>query len=357
MSKRHFSALLIITVLVVIAMTLLTPGKTGRDDPPAAGLLLPEMGQRINEVDQVRVIGAGDEVAVTLQRDAAHWRIAELDGYPADWEDLRELLRDAAEAEIVEYKTDNPDYYDRLGVEDVAAPEATGIMLELWIAGEPIALIVGNDASGRDGQYARPAGAERSVLIDRVLDIPNEPIDWAEREFMDVGSYLISEVEIIHPDGDWVLARKAAATDTDFVLQNLPEGRETLSSWAVNSLANVLSGLRLESVRPDDGAARDDAVRIRLMTFAGVEYTGETWADDDHRWLRLQAAVPGGPFLPEGDEEARARAEENAATAAAANERLAGWLFAISESKYVAMTKRFDDLLKPLEDAEEAAGP
>jgi hypothetical protein len=357
MSKRHFSALLVITVLVAVAVALLVPGQTGRDDQLAAGVLLPEVGQRINAVDRVRVIGAGAEVAVTLQRDAERWRIAELDGYPADWEELRGLLRDAAEAEIVEYKTGNPDYYDRLGVEDVAAPEAAGIMLELWIAGEPVALIVGNDASGREGQYARLADADRAVLIDRALDIPDEPVDWAEREFLDVGSYLISEVEVIHPDGDWVLARKAAATDTDFELQNVPDGREALSSWAVNSLANVLSGLRMDSVRPDGGETHDSAVRIRLMTFAGVEYTGETWQDGETRWLRLQAAVPGGPFLPEGDEEARARAEENAATAAAANGRLAGWLFAISESKFVAMTKRFDDLLKPLEDAEEAADP
>jgi hypothetical protein len=356
MSKRHFSALLIATILVAVAVTLLVPGRTGKEDAYVAGLLLPEVGQRINEVEQVRITLAGNEPAATLRRGEGQWRIAELSGYPADWTELRDLLRDLAQAEIIEYKTGNPAYYHRLGVEDISSPDAAGILLEIFLDGESLGLIIGNEASGREGQYVRPAGTERSILIDRVLDIPTDLVDWTEREFMDVGSYQVKEVEIIQPDGDHVLVRKAAATDTDFELQDIPEDREPLSSWAVNALANVLSGLRMDSVKPDSGGDRSGAARIRLLSFSGVEYMGEAWSEEDKYWFRVLASVPGGPFLPEGDEAAQEKAAENQEQAAAVNARTAGWVFEITESKFAAMTKRFDDLLKPLEEAE-AAGP
>ena len=48
MSKKHFSALLIVAVLVAVAIALLVPGQTGREQMDEAGALLPEVGDRIN---------------------------------------------------------------------------------------------------------------------------------------------------------------------------------------------------------------------------------------------------------------------------------------------------------------------
>ena len=303
------------------------------------------------------VLKTGGETAATLRRDAGQWRIAELSGFPADFEELREVLAGLAQAEIQEYKTDNPEYYSRLGVEDIEQPGAAGILVELALGDETAAVILGNEAGNRSGQYVRLAGAARSILIDRVLDVPTDLIDWADREIIDVGAYLVAEVEIIHPDGDWVLARKVSANDTDFVLENLPAGSEPLSSWAVNSLAGIFASLRMDSVRPDAEEPGPGAVKIRLLTFSGVEYMAEAWSEEDSNWIRLQAAVPADPAAGEADEAAQAAAQENAELVAGVNDRVGGWVFEITESKYVAMTKRLDDLLKPLEEDQDAAGP
>ena len=67
MSKRHFSALLVSVVIVVLAIALLVPGQTGRDEPLASGLLLPDMGQRINDVSRLRVTLAGDRPLIPVR--------------------------------------------------------------------------------------------------------------------------------------------------------------------------------------------------------------------------------------------------------------------------------------------------
>jgi len=350
MSRRHFSALLVTAIVVVLAVALLVPGKTGRDEPAGNALLLPDMGERINEVTGVTVTLAGGEAAATLQRDADQWRIEELSGYPADFAELREVLAGLAQAEIQEYKTENPGYYHRLGVEDIEKPDASGVLVELAVGAETTGVILGNEAGNRSGQYVRLAGAPRSILIDRVLDVPTDLVDWADRDILDVGSYSVAEVEIIHPDGDWVLARKASANDTDFLLENLPEGRETLSSWAVNSLAGIFSRLRMDSVRPDTGEAAPDAVKIRLLTFPGVEYIAEAWSEEEGNWLKLQATVPADPDTEDEDETAQAAAQEKEEQVAGINERFNGWAFEITESKYVVMTKHLEDILKQPEE-------
>jgi hypothetical protein len=110
MSRRHFSLLLVLTVVVAV-LVLLIPGKTGKESEFEQSRLLPGLQEQVNDLDWLQFSGAGATTIATLQRSEGAWRVAEADGYPADWERLRTLLADLARAEIVEAKTANPDYY------------------------------------------------------------------------------------------------------------------------------------------------------------------------------------------------------------------------------------------------------
>ena len=361
MSTRHFSVLLALTVVAALAVALLVPQDIGDGNGTEAGLLLPGVGERINTVTEV-TIQAGDAVDVTLRRTGDRWEIAELQGYPADFARLRQLLADLARATILEPKTDNPAYYERLGVQDPSDQAPGAVRVAFDLAGERQAVIVGKAASGRDGQYVRLGGQGRSLLIDRELEVPVEPVEWAEREIVDVAAGDVAEVEIIHPDGNWVLASKPSAADTDFVLENLPEGREAASSWSVNSLGGALAALRMESVQAAAGEPPADAVRFRFLTFDGVEYTGQAWQNGDGHWISLGATVPVAGGIESiadessvaesdaGDEVVPAGEEALLTEAETFNQRVSGWWFSIPEYKHGNLTKRLDGLLKPLEE-------
>lgn len=386
MSRKHFSLLLVVT-LVVALLVLLIPGKTGHESALEKSRLLPGLQEQVNDLDWLRVTGPGGEVVATLNRDDEYWRVAEVEGYPADWGRLRTLLVDLAQAEVVEQKTDNPQYYDRLGVQGIDDPDAGGVLLEFDSASGLPGLIIGKRAQGLEGQYARLQDSAASVLVDRVLDVPQDRASWLDRDIVDISDAEVVEVDIRHPDGERVVARKVSADDENFELQGVPEGRTIRSAWTVNSLANALSALTLEEVIPADRLDWSGATQFGVVTADGLrvdvdlisvtpddgsgadEAAGDTAADSGQQdWIRLGAGVyeTGLDLALRGDDAAAeadaaetdelpvdVSVDDSAGASPDASERagslslrLAGWAYRIPKYKADAMNKHMEDLLQ-----------
>lgn len=350
MSKKHFSWLLGLTVVVVVIVFLL-PGETTRDSGFEQQAFLAELEGQVNDIDWLRISAGGEPLATAMRRDG-EWVIEEAGAYRADWPQLQALLSGLASAEVREAKTSNPAYYDRLGVEDPATPGSSGVLVEFAEATGLPAVIVGNIASGRDGQYARLAGSEQSVLLDRELDLPPAAEDWLDREVADISDAEVVEVEITQPGGETVLARKVSADDDNFELQNVADGFEPNSDWAVNSLAGGLSSLRLDDVKPAEDLDWTGAVRYRVLTADGLNVEAElvVWQDgedgDSLHWLRLQAGAWTTAVEEGFDEEAAAGTAERAAEI---NRRVTGWAYHVPQNKYETMSKRMEDLVRAVE--------
>ena len=383
MSRRQFSLLLVVT-LVVAAIVLLLPGRTGQESGFTRTPFLPELQQQVNDLEWLRGRGAGDRIIATLVRAEDHWQVEEAHGYRADWERLRALLSDLAQAEIVEAKTRNPDYYDRLGVEDVAAADAGGLRIDFAEGSGLPGVIVGKRAEGRDGRYVRLADRAESALIDRSLDLPEAAADWLEKDIVDIADTEVVQVDIVHPDGERVTARKVSADDEHFELEGVPEDREIRSAWTVDSLANALGSLTLEDVAPQDRVAWDGAVEFALVTADGLrveaalvavqpaaaeadgksagEGAGADVAAAEH-WIRLRAGLyqtaldsavqaPGDIAGGEAGDDVVQEGQDPAERAAEINRRVEGWAYRIPKYKYDAMSKRLEDLLQaPAEEA------
>jgi hypothetical protein len=276
------------------------------------------------------------------------------------------LLTDLSKAEIVEAKTANPEYYGKLGVQDITLPDSTGVRIEFGSDSGLPAVIIGQRAQGRDGQYARLEGSAASALIDRQLDVPTDVTGWLDKTVVDISDSEVVAFDIQQADGERIAAGKVSADDENFELEGIPEGREIRSAWTVNSVANGLATLTLEAVSPDSDIDWTGAAHFGLVTADGLRIdadlvaigaTGETEpaagaaADDAPEpagdyWIRLQAglyqtAVESGVEASGGEEDSgtRSRAE-------AINQRVAGWAYRIPKYKFDTMNKRMEDLLK-----------
>ena len=202
MSQRSFSILLVVTLLTAGIGFLLLPGSQSTQEN-SNDLFLPDVGTQINNVEMVTVTNGEGELS-TLVLDDSHWVIKELNNYPVDWKKLRSALAALAEARISEAKTSNPKYYSRLGVEAVTEQGAQSHLVQLAQGEKLTGIIVGNGASSRDGQYVRLADEVQSVLIDQPIEVDSDPLFWIDNEIIDIGSALIAEMVISHPDGHFI---------------------------------------------------------------------------------------------------------------------------------------------------------
>ena len=350
MSKKHFSALLLVTVVVAV-LVLLVPGKTAKDSTFQKHRLLPGLAALANDIEYVRLTGAGGVTIATLHRRGGTWLVAESSDYRADWKTLRQLLSDLAAAEVSEGKTSNPEFYTRLGVEDMDGSDAAGVSIEFAAETGLPSLIIGNKAQGREGQYVRLSDSDQTVLIDRVLTVPSDLQQWLDREIIDISEGELVELSITHPDGEQILLKKVSADDTDFELQMIPEGREVKSNWTVNSIGGGLASLRLDAVLPDSEIDWSDAVIVSALTAAGLQVSAKLVSTQEQHWIGLSASVYESASYGETADAGMETDSfiEPAVRVNRINEHVTGWAYRIPQYKIEILTKRMDDLLKSLD--------
>ncbi len=346
-----------LTALALLGVVLLALNGSSQDGPASDALFLPATAKPINEVERVEIVTAGNNTVANMLKTADGWQLVEMGAYSADWPKLQDLLAALATARVLEPKTDKPEYYARMGVEDIESDDAKNVLVRLHLGDQVTGILVGRPAAGREGQYVRLQHVAGSVLIDRKLDVPIRALDWADRSIVDVTAAEVSEIEIIHPQEDRLLATKISVDQMDFDLVDLPQGREIKGSWAVNSLGSVLALLDFETVLPVDNVAWGDAVRMRVLLFSGVEIIADLVSDEDRYFVRLSATHPSASVVSvrvaeTQDPETQAIEQKAFAQVAKSvddiNQRVGGWAYGIPKSKYDVMTRRLDDLLKPV---------
>lgn len=367
--------------------------------------LVPGLKDAINEVKTVTIKGAENAVIVTLKRSDSGWVVAEKSDYPADMTKVREYLIKLADATLVEPKTSVKESYAKLGVEDLDSKDAKGALLEIDGLAQPMRIIIGNfNGRGGEGTFVRMAGQEQSWLAKGNLTVDKVAANWLKRDIIDWQSTRISAVEIT-TGGKTLRAFKNAATDANYLVADLPKGRELSSEFVANGLASVLSALRFDDVlagtqAPPNGTKVYDVV---YRGFDGLDVSAKAWESDGKDYAQFSAVFDEARANTYIDaEQAKAKAEYDtqkaqaeAAVAAAANtakdsaeatpapvsappmpeappavadaakdraDRLAalkqeaealnaafrGWTFVVPNYKFANMNKTLDDLLKPL---------
>src|SRR5690606_6938117 len=305
MSARTLRLLAVAVVVLFAAVWLVDRQRGGgtRED----GLLLPGLEARLDEITAVRITDADGEVRIVREDD--DWIVPAKGGYPADVAKLRELLLGLAEARRIEQKTANPELYDRLGVQDPEQEGASGKRVASEGLGEADFEVILGDSAQRDYRYARIAGDATSWLIDRNPKLPDDAAGWLVPEITDIPASRVQSVTIRHEGGDTIAIRKADAGDTNFTVDNIPEGRELSYPSVANSIASALDNLNLDDVRrAGEGAADSEGdvepsrVTTVFRTFDGLEVTVESTGTEDETWIRLAAAaVPAGDAGTSGD--------------------------------------------------------
>src|ERR1700738_4392615 len=117
MRKRGLISLAVATgVLVAIAIVVLATGDRGVSRAAPGQPAFPALAAKLGEGASVTVSRNG--TTMTLIRDGDSLLVAEKGNYPANAAKISQIVRAMADLNLVEPKTQNPDLYPRLHVED-----------------------------------------------------------------------------------------------------------------------------------------------------------------------------------------------------------------------------------------------
>jgi len=388
MSRR---GLIVLLAALVVLGALAYVGQRARSPAASAaagGPILPGLQAALNDVDRVTIKKAGGETVATIEKHAEGWSVAEKGGYPADVGKLRQNLRALAEAKILETKTANSAFYDKLGVLDVADAKATGLAITIAASGKDFGTLILGDAKGTKQRYARRASDAQSYLLDRDPTLPKTAAQWLDAGIVDVRGNRVRQVTIKHPDGEVVTISKPGADAMNFDVAAIPKGRELLYPGVANVIGNALRELNLEDVERADATAPDKPIQVEYRTFDGlvVRVTGAKRGDD--AWIAVVASVdaeqaaqaqaaakaaqapasgapapgdaaqPGDAAPTDASKAPGAGAAAKPADAAAQpdptaeaqriNARVSAWRYKLATFQYDQMARRMADLLKPV---------
>lgn len=329
-----FLALVVLTLALFIGRDHIEQPET--DDEP----LVPELREQVNEIAAIDILGVGEQPKVRLRRERDRWRVMEKSGYEADFALVHDLLRDLAEVRRVEERTSSSEWYPRLGVSGPDAAESEGATVSFPDTGLP-EIIVGHADSAGIGRYMRIRNQSTSWLTDRAPEVPVAPLEWLERAIMDIPASELSGITIRHPDGETVRLRSTGQEREQWVVVNVPEGREAAPAWQLQPIAGALTALTLEDVR-ENRDIPDDTVRALFRTHDGLNFVASLFREDGRHWLHFSVSAE----IEASDEEMLD--EDDAALAvdaAAVDERLSPWQFAIPGERFEDMTPRLQDVL------------
>ncbi|MCL4742127.1 MAG: DUF4340 domain-containing protein [Phycisphaerales bacterium] len=353
MNTRSLTALAVLTAAVVaaaIASNLLRSGGPAPNRAASDHPLFPQLEDRINDVEIVRIESGGR--SVDIRRRDGRWIVESLDGYPAKFEDIKALLMGVAGLEIAERKTADPTRHARLGLE----PPGDGRPSRLVSLGDGTgatvaAVIIGSDA-GTGGQslvYVRRADEDQTWLARGRVDAYPDPMRWVDASIVSIPRARVKTVTIAHADGERVTITRPDAAVADFTPQGLPEGMTPAAATQVNAIADGLSFLRMEGVR----AARDQTpdptttVTTTFETFDGLIVEVRSWEVDGTIQAVLSARADRTEAPEASDEEPRAGVEAEELT-----ERFDGWVYDLPKFAGDRLRRRLSDVAQPAETQE-----
>jgi len=335
MRNRGFTLLLAATVvLVAVAIYALAIGERAASPALAGERALPGLAAKLGELAWVRL--SHGTTKIDFAAIGTRWAVVEKGNYPAAPGKLRQLLLGLADLTLIEPKTERPDLFARLDLDDPANGKSTDVKLNDRTGQTVAELIVGRRrtdrlGTGNDAVYVRKPGNDRAWLARGSLDVSGEVIDWLDRRILDIPTVRIASVKLTG-DGDTLMLSRAEPSDR-FAIADAPPETKFKAPAALAEPAGALAALDLADVKPaaDQPVPDSGVAAASFTTFDGLTVDLRLFARDNADWLAIAAS-------------GKDAAETEAKTI---NSRVAAWCYAITPDRAKLLRTRLADLVEP----------
>ena len=336
MQKRHLISLAAATVVLVAAAILaLASGDRGVSHAAPGERAFPGLAAKLGDVATVAVTRNGS--TLTMVRDGDGWLVSEKGRYPANAEKISQLVLAMADLTLVEPKTQSPDLYPRLEVEDPGKGKSALVAVKDKSGGTIAEAIVGKRrydrlGGGNDGVYIRRPGESQAWLARGSLDPSGEPSSWLDRHILDISEKKIAKAVLTQPDGARLVISRSAPAEK-FAVEDAPADAKFKSETTTSGPATALETLDLDDVKPrgELPVPEKDVTNASFTTFDGLAVDLRMFEHDKANWVAISAAGSGA---------AEAEAKK-------IDEKVSPWIYAIPGYKANLLKTKLADLLEP----------
>lgn len=355
MHSRNFFALCGATALAVLIAGWAVSSRPSIETSDFEGTpVFPNLLSNLNDVKTVTV--RHKDGTFNLKSTGDGWVFTERDNYPVQDAKLGELLVKMSRLEKVEPKTKLAERYDRLDLiapedkEDTRAKEVTlkdadgDVLARLLVGKRKFTL-----GTTEGGTYILLPEDPQAWLVTGELNPGARARDWLVREISDIKDDDIRRVTVLHPDGESISAFKETPDQSNYAVENVPNGMELRRDSIADDMGRVLSNLLHDDVKAgsDIEFPEDKTITAIFEGFAGFTVTVDLVEDGDQNWLRFRGMAPdsGGPAAtPDG--EVNAPKKDWQQVIADLNAQTEGWAYQLPGYEVAGIKKRMADLIR-----------
>ena len=315
MQRRGFIVLLTATVIVVAAaIVVLAAGDRTASPAPSGERALPGLAAKLGDLAWVGLSRGPTKIDFAAVNGS--WAVVEKGNYPAAQAKMRQLLLGLADLTLVEPKTERPELFARLDLDDPANGEATDLKLNDRIGQTVAELVVGKRradrfGTGNDAVYLRKPGIDRAWLARGSLEVGGEIVDWLDRRILDIPAARIASIKVTGDDGAILTFGRAQPAERFAVPDAPPDTKFKPAA---------------DQPMPDSGVAT-----ASFATFDGLKIDMRLVARENGDWIAITAS---------GQDAAEAEAK-------AINAKVGGWSYAVTPDRAKLLRTRLADLVEP----------
>lgn len=270
--KKQLLPLALLAAIALGAVYILAVKESGIQAPISENLLFDDFAKNADKLLSIKLSNAQGEV-FKATKGTGNWMAHPgtlSSPYPADQNALTEVVKAIVDGRIREQKTSKPEFFARLGLEDLHQTDSQATLLELSDGKKVWEVLIGNNASSGNGSFVRIPGENRTWLFDTIVPVPTDENAWLKQNILELDDSQVNRVE--RTDGQGWAIEKVTVETQNFQLENLPQGKNLKYESVLSGLVSNLTSLRFDTLMLADAselASVEAVAEIRITTFSG----------------------------------------------------------------------------------------
>ncbi|MCG8546636.1 MAG: DUF4340 domain-containing protein [Alphaproteobacteria bacterium] len=307
--------------------------------------VFPDLNEQLDTVDRILLDGANGRM--TLKRQGDGWLLEESDDHPVRNKAIQRLLFSLSELSRLEPKTEMPERFAKLQLEDPTAKGAKSMRVQVLNkqGGALSDIVVGKEnlmlqVIGEGGVYIREPGKKQAWLASGDLTVGAELKDWLQNRIMDIAADRVERATISHPNGDVLTVVRDLSKEKNFAFEDLGANEKLQSDFYPSDIGRALADLEMSDARkrhkvPFDA---DKTTKAEFRTVDGLTIRLELMTVDGEDWLRVASISIGDG--PAADMKALEKEIAQIST------RTKDWAYQLPEFESVHLKKRRSEVVE-----------